>query len=82
SNENQLIESAEKFGQYVVMGDMRITNGPWNGYKIVFDTTMPDGNDIDMYVYLPANCYMKKTPHANEWSSHTYSFSNKSEDKS
>lgn len=82
SNENQLIVSAEKFGQYVVMGDMRITNGPWNGYNIVFDTTMPDGNDIDMYVYLPANCYMKKTPPANEWSSPTYSFSNKSEDKS
>lgn len=82
SNENQLIVSAEKFGQYVVMGDMRITKGPWNGYNIVFDTTMPDGNDIDMYVYLPANCYMKKTPPANEWSSPTYSFSNKSEDKS
>lgn len=82
SNENQLIVSAEKFGQYVVMGDMRITNGPWNSYNIVFDTTMPDGNDIDMYVYLPANCYMKKTPPANEWSSPTYSFSNKSEDKS
>lgn len=82
SNENQLIVSAEKFGQYVVMGDMRITNGPMNGYNIVFDTTMPDGNDIDMYVYLPANCYMKKTPPANEWSSPTYSFSNKSEDKS
>lgn len=82
SNENQLIVSAEKFGQYVVMGDMRITNGPWNGYNIVFDTTMPDGNDIDMYVYLPANCYMKKTPPANELSSPTYSFSNKSEDKS
>lgn len=82
SNENQLIVSAEKFGQYVVMGDMRITNGPWNGYNIVFDTTMPDGNDKDMYVYLPANCYMKKTPPANEWSSPTYSFSNKSEDKS
>lgn len=82
SNENQLIVSAEKFGQYVVMGDMRITNGPWNGYNIVFDTTMPDGNDIDMYVYLPANCYMKKTPPANEGSSPTYSFSNKSEDKS
>lgn len=82
SNENQLIVSAEKFGQYVVMGDMRITNGPWGGYNIVFDTTMPDGNDIDMYVYLPANCYMKKTPPANEWSSPTYSFSNKSEDKS
>lgn len=82
SNENQLIVSAEKFGQYVVMGDMRITNGPWNGYNIVFDTTMPDGNDIDMYVYLPANCYMKKTPPANERSSPTYSFSNKSEDKS
>lgn len=82
SNENQLIVSAEKFGQYVVMGDMRITNGPWNGYNIVFDTTMPDGNDIDMYVYLPANCYMKKTPPANECSSPTYSFSNKSEDKS
>ena len=82
SNENQLIVSAEKFGQYVVMGDMRITAGTWDGYNIVFDTTMPGGNDIDMYVYLPANCYMKKTPPANEWSSPTYSFSNKSEDKS
>lgn len=82
STKNQLIVSAEKFGQYVVMGDMRITAGTWDGYNIVFDTTMPDGNDIDMYVYLPANCYMKKTPPANEWSSPTYSFSNKSEDKS
>lgn len=82
STKNQLIVSAEKFGQYVVMGDMRITAGTWDGYNIVFDTTMPGGNDIDMYVYLPANCYMKKTPPANEWSSPTYSFSNKSEDKS
>lgn len=82
STKNQLIVSAEKFGQYVVMGDMRITAGTWDGYNIVFDTTMPGGNDIDMYVYLPANCYMKKTPPAYEWSSPTYSFSNKSEDKS
>lgn len=82
SNENQLIVSAEKFGSYVIMGDMRITAEPWNGYNIVFDTTMPDGNDKDMYVYLPANCFMKKTPPANEWSSPTYSFSNKSEEKS
>lgn len=82
STKNQLIVSAEKFGQYVVMGDMRITAGTCDGYNIVFDTTMPGGNDIDMYVYLPANCYMKKTPPANEWSSPTYSFSNKSEDKS
>ena len=82
STKNQLIVSAEKFGQYVVMGDMRITAGTWDGYNIVFDTTMPGGNDIDMYVYLPANCYMKKTPPPNEWSSPTYSFSNKSEDKS
>lgn len=82
STKNQLIVSAEKFGQYVVMGDMRITAGTWDGYNIVFDTTMPGGNDIDMYVYLPANCFMKKTPPANEWSSPTYSFSNKSEDKS
>lgn len=82
STKNQLIVSAKKFGQYVIMGDMRITAGTFDGYNIVFDTTMPGGNDIDMYVYLPANCYMKKTPPANEWSSPTYSFSNKSEDKS
>lgn len=75
SNKNQLIVSAEKFGQYVIMGDVRITNGDWNGYNIVFDTTMPDGKDIDMYVYLPANCYMKKIPAANKWSSPTYEFS-------
>ena len=75
SNKNQLIVSAEKFGQYVVMGDVRITNGQWNGYNIVFDTTMPDGKDVDMYVYLPANCYMKKIPAANQWSSPTYEFS-------
>lgn len=81
SNENQLIVSAEKFGSYVIMGDMRITAEPWNGYNIVFDTTMPDGNDKDMYVYLPANCYMQETPPANEWSAPTYKFSNKSEDK-
>lgn len=83
STKNQLVVSAQKFGQYVIMGDMRITTaGTWDGYNIVFDTTMPGGNDIDMYVYLPANCYMKKTPPANELSSPTYSFSNKSEDKS
>ena len=82
STKNQLVVSAQKFGQYVIMGDMRITAGTWDGYNIVFDTTMPGGNDIDMYVYLPANCFMKKTPPANEWSSPTYSFSNKSEDKS
>lgn len=81
SNENQLIVSAEKFGSYVIMGDMRITAEPWNGYNIVFDTTMPDGNDKDMYVYLPANCYMQETPPANEWSAPTYKFSNKSEHK-
>lgn len=78
STKNQLIVSAEKFGQYVVMGDMRIDSSktsPSNGYNIVFDTTMPDGKDIDMYVYLPANCYMKKIPAANEWSSPTYEFS-------
>lgn len=82
STKNQLVVSAQKFGQYVIMGDMRITAGTWDGYNIVFDTTMPGGNDIDMYVYLPANCFMKKTPPANESSSPTYSFSNKSEDKS
>ena len=82
STKNQLVVSAQTFGQYVIMGDMRITAGTSDGYNIVFDTTMPGGNDIDMYVYLPANCFMKKTPPANEWSSPTYSFSNKSEDKS
>ena len=75
STKNQLVVSAQKFGQYVIMGDMRITAGIWDGYNIVFDTTMPDGKDIDMYVYLPANCYMKKIPAANEWSSPTYEFS-------
>ncbi len=75
STKNQLVVSAQKFGQYVIMGDMRITAGTWDGYNIVFDTTMPGGNDIDMYVYLPANCYMKKIPAANEWSSPTYEFS-------
>lgn len=82
STKNQLVVTAQKFGQYVIMGDVRITNGDWNGYNIVFDTTMPDGKDIDMYVYLPANCYMQVTPAANEWSSPTYKFSNKTEDKS
>lgn len=76
SNKNQLIVSAEKFGQYVIMGDVRITNGDWNGYNIVFDTTMPDGKDIDMYVYLPANCLMEKT------GENCYKFSNKDTDKS
>lgn len=75
STKNQLVVSAQKFGQYVIMGDMRITAETWDGYNIVFDTTMPGGNDIDMYVYLPANCYMKKIPAANEWSSPTYEFS-------
>lgn len=75
STKNQLVVSAQKFGQYVIMGDMRITAGTYDGYNIVFDTTMPGGNDIDMYVYLPANCYMKKIPAANEWSSPTYEFS-------
>lgn len=76
SNKNQLIVSAEKFGPYVIMGDMRITNGDWNGYNIVFDTTMPDGNDIDMYVYLPANCYMRANPNESEKSWKPYLFSN------
>ena len=76
SNKNQLIVSAEKFGQYVIMGDMRITAGTWDGYNIVFDTTMPDGKDIDMYVYLPANCLMEKT------GENSYKFSNKETDKS
>lgn len=75
SNKNQLIVSAEKFGQYVVMGDMRITAGTWDGYNIVFDTTMPDGKDIDMYVYLPANCYMRANPNESEKSSKPYLFS-------
>ena len=76
SNKNQLIVSAEKFGSYVIMGDMRITAEPWNGYNIVFDTTMPDGKDLDMYVYLPANCLMEKT------GENSYKFSNKDTDKS
>ncbi len=76
SNKNQLIVSAKKFGQYVIMGDMRITAGTWDGYNIVFDTTMPDGKDIDMYVYLPANCLMEKT------GENSYKFSNKDSDKS
>lgn len=76
STKNQLVVSAQKFGQYVIMGNMRITNGPWNGYNIVFDTTMPNGKDIDMYVYLPANCLMEKT------GENSYKFSNKDTDKS
>lgn len=75
SNLNQLVVSAEKFGQYVIMGDVRITAGTWDGYNIVFDTTMPDGNDIDMYVYLPANCFMTKN------SETSYTFSNAEADK-
>ena len=76
STKNQLVVSAQKFGQYVIMGDMRITAEPWNGYNIVFDTTMPNGKDIDMYVYLPANCLMEKTGEIS------YKFSNKDTDKS
>ena len=76
STKNQLVVSAQKFGQYVIMGDMRITAEPWNGYNIVFDTTMPDGKDLDMYVYLPANCLMEKT------GENSYKFSNKDTDKS
>lgn len=76
STKNQLVVSAQKFGQYVIMGDMRITAEPWNGYNIVFDTTMPNGKDIDMYVYLPANCLMEKT------GENSYKFSNKDTDKS
>lgn len=76
STKNQLVVSAQKFGQYVIMGDMRITAGTWDGYNIVFDTTMPDGKDIDMYVYLPANCLMEKT------GENSYKFSNKDTDKS
>ena len=75
STKNQLVVSAQKFGQYVIMGDMRITAEPWNGYNIVFDTTMPNGKDIDMYVYLPANCLMEKT------GENSYKFSNKDTDK-
>lgn len=86
STKNQLVVSAQKFGQYVIMGDMRITAGKWkpdviieenwDGYNVIFDTTMPDGNDIDMYVYLPANCYMEQT------GTDQYKFSSKDSDKS
>lgn len=86
STKNQLVVSAQKFGQYVIMGDMRITagkwdpnasvEGNWDGYNVIFDTTMPDGKDIDMYVYLPANCYMEKT------GTDQYKFSSKDSDKS
>lgn len=86
STKNQLVVSAEKFGQYVVVEDMRITAGKWDpnasveanwdGYNVIFDTTMPDGKDIDMYVYLPANCYMEQT------GKDQYKFSNKDADKS
>lgn len=74
SNANQMIIKAEQFGEYVMMGNIRITNQTWNGYNIVFDTTMPDGKDKDMYVYLPANCYMVKN------SDNSYTFSNNSSD--
>ena len=86
STKNQLVVSAQKFGQYVIMGDMRITAGKWkpdviieenwDGYNVIFDTTMPDGKDIDMYVYLPANCYMEQT------GTDQYKFSSKDSDKS
>lgn len=86
STKNQLVVSAEKFGQYVVVEDMRITAGKWDpnasveanwdGYNVIFDTTMPDGKDIDMYVYLPANCYMEQT------GTDQYKFSSKASDKS
>ena len=86
STKNQLVVSAQKFGQYVIMGDMRITAGKWDpnasveanwdGYNVIFDTTMPDGKDIDMYVYLPANCYMEQT------GTDQYKFSSKASDKS
>lgn len=74
SNFNQLVVSAKKFGEYVIIGDIRAPED-WTGYNIVFDTTMPDGNDIDMYVYLPANCYMVKN------SDTSYTFSNSDADK-
>ena len=74
SNFKQLVVSAEKFGQYVIIEDIRAPED-WSGYNIVFDTTMPDGNDIDMYVYLPANCYMIKN------SDTSYTFSNAEADK-
>ena len=74
SNFNQLVVSAKKFGKYVIIGDIRAPED-WTGYNIVFDTTMPDGNDIDMYVYLPANCYMVKN------SDTSYTFSNSDADK-
>lgn len=74
SNFNQLVVSAKKFGEYVIIGDIRAPED-WAGYNIVFDTTMPDGNDIDMYVYLPANCYMVKN------SDTSYTFSNSDADK-
>lgn len=74
SNFKQLVVSAKKFGEYVIIGDIRAPED-WAGYNIVFDTTMPDGNDIDMYVYLPANCYMVKN------SDTSYTFSNSDADK-
>lgn len=74
SNFKQLVVSAEKFGEYVIIEDIRAPED-WSGYNIVFDTTMPDGNDIDMYVYLPANCFMTKN------SETSYTFSNAEADK-
>ena len=74
SNFKQLVVSAEKFGEYVIIEDIRAPED-WSGYNIVFDTTMPDGNDKDMYVYLPANCYMTKN------SETSYTFSNAEADK-
>ncbi len=74
STKNQLVVPAKKFGNYVIIGDIRAPED-WAGYNIVFDTTMPNGNDIDMYVYLPANCYMVKN------SDTSYTFSNSDADK-
>lgn len=80
STKNQMIVRAQDFGEYVIMGDVRITNGgDWEGNNIIFDTTMPDGKDKDMYVYLPANCKMAKNP-ANDWQG-PYLYSNAEADK-
>ena len=58
------------------MDSKKIVKYDVDGYDIVFDTTMPDGKDIDMYVYLPANCYMEQT------GTDQYKFSSKDSDKS
>lgn len=84
STSHQIIVKADTFksttpgdeNAYVVIGDLTVDPESWNGNSIVFDTNSSSAKGYrNIYVLLPANCYMEKIPAVDEWSSPTYTFS-------